>query len=135
MMFVNLPVSDLAKSIDFFGRLGFEFNPQFTDESGTCMVVSEQACVMLLVDDRFKDFTKKDICDTATHTEAIFAVSADSRAEVDRLVSIVLDAGGSPANDPVDHGFMYGWSFQDLDGHAWEVMHMDAQPANGGVGQ
>lgn len=124
-IFVNLPVKDLSKSVDFFTQLGFAFDPNFTDESATCMIISDEAFAMLLVEDRFKDFTNKDICDTTTHTEAILALSADSRQQVDDLVNKALAAGGQPSNDPMDHGFMYGWSFQDIDGHLWEVMYMD----------
>ena len=125
MMFVNLPVRDLERAKTFFGQLGFSFNPQFTDDHATCMIVSEEAFVMLQVEARFKDFTKKQICDTRTQTEGIFAVSAASRDEVDSLVKTALAAGGTHASDPVDHGFMYGWSFHDLDGHHWEVIYMD----------
>jgi hypothetical protein len=124
-IFVNLPVRDLKRSVDFFTKLGFTFNPQFTDEHATCMIISEEAFVMLLVEDRFRDFTKKRICDTATHTEGLFALSCDSRAEVDAMVKTALAAGGSHAADAMDHGFMYGWSFYDLDGHHWEVVWMD----------
>jgi predicted lactoylglutathione lyase len=124
-IFVNLPVSDLTKSVDFFTRLGFEFNARFTDEHATCMVISEDIFVMLLVEARFKDFTSKRICDTTTHTEAILALSAESRPGVDDLVDKALAAGAQPSNEPVDHGFMYGRSFQDLDGHLWEVVWMD----------
>lgn len=124
-IFVNLPVKDLNKSIDFFTKLGFEFDPQFTDENATCMIVNEHAYVMLLVQDFFKTFTKKDISDATTQTEAILALSADSRQAVNDLVNNALGAGGSPANEPMDQGPMYGWSFQDLDGHLWEVMYMD----------
>jgi uncharacterized protein len=124
-IFLNLPVRDLKRSIEFFTKLGFSFNPQFTDDNATCMIVSEEAFVMLLVEARFKDFTKKQICDTRTQTEGIFAISAVSRDEVDSLVKAALAAGGTHASDPVDHGFMYGWSFHDLDGHHWEVIYMD----------
>jgi predicted lactoylglutathione lyase len=124
-IFVNLAVSDLGRSMDFFKQLGFEFNPQFTDENAACMVVSDEAFVMLLVEDFFKTFTKKQLCDAATQTEAIVALSADSREQVDDLVNRTLAAGGRPASDPMDHGFMYGWSFQDPGGHLWEVFHMD----------
>ena len=124
-IFLNLPVRDLKRSIEFFTKLGFSFNPQFTDDNATCMIVSEEAFVMLLVEARFKDFTKKQICDTRTQTEGIFAISAVSRDEVDSLVRAALAAGGAHASDPVDHGFMYGWSFHDLDGHHWEVIYMD----------
>ncbi|WP_309242973.1 VOC family protein [Hyalangium versicolor] len=125
MLFVNLPVKNLKRSVEFFTRLGFKFNPQFTDDKATCMIISEQAFVMLLVEDRFKDFAKKPISDANSQTEGIFALSASSRAEVDELVKTALAAGGKPAADPMDHGFMYGWSFFDVDGHHWEVMWMD----------
>jgi len=124
-IFLNLPVRDLKRSIEFFTRLGFSFNPQFTDENATCMIISEEAFVMLLVEARFKDFTRKQICDTRSQTEGIFALSAESRAEVDELVKTAIAAGGTHAADPIDHGFMYGWSFHDLDGHHWEVVYMD----------
>jgi len=130
-IFVNLAVKDLGKAVDFFTELGFSFNPQFTDEQATCMIVSDEAFVMLLVEDRFKDFTKKEIVDSTTHTEAIVALSAESREQVDELVNKALSAGGQPANDPMDHGFMYGWSFQDLDGHLWEVIWMDPSAVQG----
>jgi predicted lactoylglutathione lyase len=126
-IFVNLAVRDLERSVEFFTRLGFAFNPQFTDESAACMIVSEEAFVMLLVEARFKDFTRKRICDTRTHTEGLFALSAGNRAEVDEMVRTAIDAGGTHAADPIDHGFMYAWSFYDLDGHHWEVVHMDPQ--------
>ena len=124
-IFVNLAVKDLDRSVDFFTKLGFAFDPRFTDEQATCMVVSNEAFVMLLRENRFKDFTKKELCDPTTHTEAILALSADSREEVDELVEKALAAGGAPANEPLDYGFMYGWSFQDPDGHLWEVIWMD----------
>jgi uncharacterized protein len=124
-IFVNLAVADLDKAVEFFTQLGFSFDKRFTDKSATCMIVSDEAFVMLLVKDRFKDFTKKEICDPTTHTEAILALSAESREQVDELVDKALAAGGSPANEPMDHGFMYGSSFQDPDGHLWEVIWMD----------
>jgi uncharacterized protein len=125
-IFVNLPVRDLTKSMDFFATLGFEFNRQFTDEKAACMVVSDEGFVMLLSEPFFRTFTKRELCDTATHTEGLFALSCDSRAEVDDLVKKAIAAGGKHAMDPQDHGFMYGWSFYDLDGHHWEVLWMDA---------
>lgn len=124
-VFINLPVNNLDKSVDFFTLLGFEFDPHFTDETATCMIISDEAFVMLLVEDRFKDFTKKAICDATAQTEAILAVSADSREQVDDLVDKALAAGGQPSNAPMDEGFMYGRSFQDIDGHLWEVIWMD----------
>ncbi len=124
-IFVNLPVRDLARSVEFFTKLGFSFNPQFTDEKATCMILSEEAFVMLLVEERFKDFAKKPIVDAGKSTEGIFALSAASRAEVDELVKTAIAAGGTHAAPPIDHGFMYGWSFYDLDGHHWELIWMD----------
>ena len=124
-VFVNLSVKDLGASIGFWTALGFEFDARFTDDHATCMLLSEEAFVMLLDEPRFKDFTRKDIAVAATHTEVINAFSADSREVVDELVNRALAGGGKPANDPIDYGFMYGWSFQDLDDHQWEVIWMD----------
>lgn len=124
-VFVNLGVADLDRSVDFFTKLGFEFDPQFTDENATCMVINDDAFVMLLRREFFTTFTKKDVADATTQTEAILALSAESREDVDGLVRSALAAGGTPSNDPVDQGFMYGSSFQDLDGHLWEVIWMD----------
>jgi len=138
-IFVNLPVKDLAKSVDYWTRIGFGFNAQFTDDKATSMVISDDIYVMLLVEDRFKDFTAKELCNTATHTEAILALSADSREDVDALCDQALEAGGRPSQEPIDEGFMYGRSFQDIDGHLWEVIYMDpaalAEPAVGEPGQ
>jgi predicted lactoylglutathione lyase len=125
MMFVNLPVKDLDRSVDFFTKLGFSFDPRFTDETATQMIVGDDAFVMLLVEDRFKDFTRKQLVDATKQTEVIVAVSAESREEVDELADKALEAGASPANDPLDMGFMYGRSFDDPDGHLWEVVWMD----------
>ena len=124
-LFLNLPVRDLKRSIDFFTELGFTFDPNFTDETATCVIVSEEAFVMLLGAKRFRDFTAKQICDTGTHTEALISISCESRAEVDALVHKAIAAGGKHAMEPQDHGFMYGWSFYDPDGHHWEVFWMD----------
>ena len=124
-LFVNLSVRDLKRSVEFFTRLGFTFNPHFTDENATCMIVSEEASVMLLVEARFKDFTKLQLCDTRTHTEGLFALACSNRAEVDEMVNTAVAAGGRHAMPSMDHGFMYAWSFYDLDGHHWEVFSMD----------
>ncbi|HET7824779.1 MAG TPA: VOC family protein [Anaeromyxobacter sp.] len=124
-LFVNLPVRDLNASKRFFTQLGFEFNPQFTDEKAACMVVSDEAYVMLLTEPFFRTFTKRQLCDTSRETEGLFALSCESRAEVDDLVRKAVAAGGRHAAEPQDHGFMYGWSFYDLDGHHWEVLWMD----------
>ncbi len=125
MIFVNLAVEDLDRSVDFFTKLGFSFNPQFTDEHATCMIVSDQAFVMLLVKSRFKDFTKKDLVDATAQTEAILALSAESREQVDELADKALEAGGTAANEPMEMDFMYGRSFNDPDGHLWELVWMD----------
>jgi uncharacterized protein len=124
-IFVNLPVQDLKKSIDFFTRLGFTFNPQFTDETATCMIVSDDIFVMLLTKEKFQTFTPKPISDAKRSTEVLVCLSCENRQEVGDLVRRAVGAGGSTYNDPQDHGFMYAHGFQDLDGHIWEVMYMD----------
>jgi predicted lactoylglutathione lyase len=125
LTFVNLPVSELARSIHFFGSLGFEFDAAFTDEHATCMVLSEQAFVMLLVEPFFATFTRKPVADATSRTETILGFSAESRADVDALVDRALELGGAEAGPPHDAGSMYGRSFYDLDGHAWEVLWME----------
>lgn len=125
MIFVNLPVEDLGRSVEFFTTLGFTFDERFTDESATAMIVNEQAVVMLLVESRFRDFTSKELADARAQTEAILALSAESREDVDRFADTALVAGGSPANEPMELGFMYGRSFNDPDGHLWEIFWMD----------
>ena len=128
-IFVNLAVKDLQKSKEFFSKLGFEFNPKFTDDNAACMIVSGDAFVMLLKDSYFRTFTKREPCDATRCTEGMYALSAGSRAEVDDIVKKAIAAGGSRAMDPADHGFMYGWSFYDLDGHHWEVFWTDLSAA------
>jgi len=125
MVFVNLPVLDLDKSVAFFSSLGFEFNAQFTDENATCMVVNDQAFAMLLARRFFSTFTTREVVDATVGTEVILGVSAASRDEVDLLVDRALALGGGVAKEPTDAGYMYGRSFYDLDGHAWEVLWMD----------
>ena len=124
-MFVNFPVHDLKQSMEFFTKLGFTFNPQFTDDTAACMVVGEDSYVMLLTHDKFKIFTPKALCDAAKSTEVLVALSAESRANVDDMVRKAVAAGGTIYSEPQDHGFMYGHGFQDLDGHMWEVFYMD----------
>lgn len=126
-IFVNLPVQNLSRSMEFFKQLGYTFNPQFTDQNAACMVISENIYAMLLMKDFFKTFVTKDIADTSKVVGAIICLSADSRAAVDSLVDKALKAGATKTKDPQDFGFMYGRSFQDLDGHHWEVMWMDPQ--------
>lgn len=130
-IFVNLSVRDLPASMEFFGKLGFDYNRRFCDDNGACMIVNELASVMLLREPFFKTFTDRAICDRQTHSEGLFAISCESREAVDALVEKALAAGGTRAKDPVDHGFMYAWSFYDLDGHHWEVLWMDPQAAEG----
>ena len=125
MIFVNLPIKDVKASRAFFGALGFTFNEQFCSENTACMVVEENIFVMLLEHARFRDFIKGEISDTAKGVEVLTCLSAGSRAEVEDTVGKALAAGGQPWMPPQDHGFMYGSSFRDLDGHVWEVMWMD----------
>ena len=124
-IFLNLPVKDLNKAIEFFTKLEFGFDPQFTDENATCMIVGEDTFVMLLVEKFFKTFTKKEICDTSKYTEAIVALSAESRDKVDQMIDRVVEAGGREYREPQDHGWMYERSFEDIDGHIWEIVYMD----------
>lgn len=134
-IFVNLPVKDLGKTIEFFKKLGFEFNPQFTDENATCMVVNENIFVMLLVEKFFKTFTQKEICDTTKNTEVITALSTETREKVDQMLENVIKAGGKEYRKPQDHGWMYGRSFEDLNGHIWEIIYMDEKALKENYGQ
>lgn len=124
-IFVNLPVKDLDRSIDFFTKLGFKFNPQFTDENATCMVIGENMFAMLLVEKYFKTFTKREISDTAKNIEVIVALSTESRESVDQILNKVVEAGGKEHKGPQDLGFMYLRSFEDINGHIWEIFYMD----------
>jgi uncharacterized protein len=130
MIFPNLAVEDLDRSVKFFTELGFTFDERFTDETATAMIVNEQATVMLLTKEKFAEFTGKQIVDSRTQIETIIAVSAESREEVDQLADTALASGGSPASDPIEMGeFMYARSFDDPDGHHWEVVWMDMAAA------
>jgi hypothetical protein len=131
-IFVNLPVKDLNKSIEFFTKLGFSFNPQFTDEQATCMIIGENIFAMLMVEERFKDFTKKEICDAKKSTEVLIALDAESREKVDEIIKKAVAAGGSTYVEPQDHGWMYIHSFADPDGHQWEIAYMDESALNQG---
>ncbi|MEH1970116.1 VOC family protein [Nostoc sp.] len=126
-IFVNLPVKYLQQSIEFFTKLGFQFNPQFTDETATCMIVSETIFVMLLTHEKFKTFTPNPICDATKSTEVLTCLSVESREKVDQLVREAVAAGGTTYNEPQDHGFMYAHGFQDLDGHIWELIYMEPE--------
>lgn len=130
-LFTNLPVKDLQKSIEFFTKLGFTFNPQFSDKNGTCMIVGSNAFVMLLAEEFFRTFTKKELVNAATATEVITAITVDSKDEVDAIVDTALSAGGAPSNETSEQEFMYTRSFQDLDGHLWEVLYMGPTAING----
>ena len=123
-IFVNLPVKDLKKSIGFFTALGYTFNPEFTDETATCMIVAENIFVMLLTEAKFKVFTPKEICDASKSTEVLVCLSMESKEKVDEMVRKAVAAGGSTYNKPQDYGFMYSHGYQDPDGHIWELMHM-----------
>ena len=128
-IFVNLPVRNLDESVAFFTSLGFSFNPRFTDETATCMIVSDSIFVMLLTEAKFKTFTPNAICDARKSTEVLVCLSSESRARVDGLVAKAVAAGGNTYNAPQDHGFMYAHGFQDLDGHIWELLYMEPDAA------
>lgn len=129
---MNLPVKDLNKTIEFFTKLDFTFNPPFTDENATCMIVGENIFVMLLVEKFFNTFTKKKICDATKNTEVIVALSAESREKVNQMIKKAIEAGGTESREPQDHGWMYGRSFQDINGHLWEIIYMDESAINKG---
>ncbi|MGP3938522.1 VOC family protein [Streptomyces sp. 6N106] len=131
MIFVNLATNDLETSKKFFTELGYSLNPQFTTDDCACVVISETIVAMLLTRERYQDFTNKEIADSAKTSEVLLCLSAESRAKVDELVDKALAAGGAPAGEPQDHDFMYGRSFQDPDGHTWEVVWMDPSAVQG----
>jgi uncharacterized protein len=125
-IYVNIPVKNLDKSIAFFTKMGYPFNPKFTDDKAGCLVISEHIYAMLLTEPFFKGFTNKEVCDTSKSAEAIISLSADSKDEVNDLVNKAKAAGATTPIDPVTHGdYMYQWGFQDLDGHQWELFYMD----------
>ena len=127
-IFVNLPVKDLGRSVGFFTKLGYTFDPQFTDENATCMILGENLFVMLLVEKFFGGFTSKSICDTSKATETLTCVSCSSRQQVDDLVAKARAAGAKVPRQAQDHGFMYAHGYEDLDGHTWELVHMSGLP-------
>jgi len=128
MIFVNLPVRDLEASRTFFAALGYTFNPAYTDANAACMIISDRIFVMLLVESFFRGFTTQPISDARQQTEVITCLSADSRKAVDAMVDKALAAGASEPQPARDYGFMYQRGFQDLDGHLWEIAHMDGEP-------
>lgn len=129
-IFVNLPVKDLNKSKEFFAKLGFTFNPQFTNQNAACMIISEDNYAMLLVESFFKTFTKKEIVDAKKNTEVLIALSAENKAKVDEMLGKALAAGAKEPRASQDHGFMYGRAFEDPDGHIWEIFWMDPKTIN-----
>ena len=131
-IFVNLAVNDLPRSKAFFEALGLHFNPTFSNDQGACLVLGENLHAMLLVKDFIKTFTSKPLVDAKVATEVLVCLSCESRAEVDTLVTKALAAGGTAPRAPQDHGFMYAHGFEDLDGHIWELVFMQAQPPAAG---
>ena len=124
-IFVNLPVDDLNRSVEFFTKLGYTFNPQFTDEKATCMIVSDTIFVMLLTRPFFQTFTEKEIVDAHKAVECSIGLSADSKEAVNEMIDKAVAAGAIVPNPPSDYGFMYQHSFSDLDGHHWEFVWMN----------
>ena len=124
-IFVNLPVKDLNKSIEFFTSLGYSFNPQFTNEQGASLVISDNIFFMLLTEPFFKSFIKKEIADATKVTETINCITVDSREAVDEMVRKAVAGGATITNEIQDYGWMYNHGFQDLDGHLWEFTYMD----------
>ena len=129
LIFINLPVADLPKAMAFYKALGFAHNPQFTDDTAACIVISDIIHVMLLTHAKFREFSPKPICDTRSSLQALLSLSCESRAEVDALVAKARAAGGTVFEDARDHGFMYEHSFLDPDGHGWGLFHMSSRPS------
>jgi predicted lactoylglutathione lyase len=129
-IYLNIPIKDLKRSTEFFTALGYTFNAQFTNEKATAMVVSPDITIMLLTEEFYKTFMKnKEIADTSKTNEMIIAVNAESREKVDEMVNKAFELGAKPVNDKYDYGWMYGWSFEDLDGHVWEIIYIDESKA------
>lgn len=124
-IFINLPVKDLNRSMEFYSKLGYTFNPQFTDEKAACMLVGENIFCMLVVESYFSTFTEKEIIDAHKQVETLIALSAEDRAEVDDHISKVTEAGGKVLGKTQDYGWMYYRAYLDLDGHHWEIVYMD----------
>lgn len=127
-VFLNLPVADLERSVAFFKALGFAHNPQFSDDTAACIVISDALSVMLATHAKFREFTPKAVCDTSQAVEVLISLRCDSRGQVDGLVAKALAAGGTTYDEPEDFGFMYTHSFVDLDGHGWGVLHLADPP-------
>ncbi|MCX5051378.1 MULTISPECIES: VOC family protein [unclassified Streptomyces] len=131
MIFVNLATDDVDASKKFFTQLGYTINPQFSNDECACVVISDTIIAMLLSKQRYADFTKKEIADPTKTSEVLICLSAESREKVDELVNKAVAAGGTANADVQDHGYMYGRSFDDLDGHSWEVVWMDPAAVQG----
>ncbi|MER7465089.1 VOC family protein [Streptomyces sp. NPDC097981] len=131
MIFVNLPVKDIEAAKAFWGKLGYSFNPQFSDDRTGCLVISDTIFAMLMTEDRFKDFATKEVADATKSTEVMLALSAESREKVDEVVGAALAAGGTEPRPAQDLGFMYGRAFEDLEGHVWEYVWMDPAAVQG----
>jgi predicted lactoylglutathione lyase len=127
-IYVNLPVKDLKRSVEFFTTLGYTFNPQFTDDNATCMILGDNLFVMLLTEKFFKSFNSKEITDTSKANEVLTCVSCDSKQQVDELVAKARAGGAKVPRTAQDHGFMYAHGYEDLDGHTWELVHMTGAP-------
>jgi predicted lactoylglutathione lyase len=135
LIFVNLPVADLPAAKAFYEAIGAVNNPMFTDETAACMVFTDVIHVMLLTREKFAQFTPKRIADAKESSEVLICISADSREEVDEITDKALAAGGREPREKQDHGFMYGRSFEDPDGHIWEPMWMDMEAATAAMSQ
>jgi len=127
-IFVNLPVKDLKRSVEFFTKLGYTFNPQFTDDNATCMILGDNLFAMLLTEKFFGSFTDKAICDTSKANESLTCVACSSKAQVDELVAKARANGAKVPRQAQDHGFMYAHGYEDLDGHTWELVYMSGAP-------
>ena len=127
-IFINLPVTDLPRYLAFWKALGYAPNPQFTDDTAACIVISEEIYLMALTHAKWRGFTSKSICDTSTSAEVSLCLTCESRAKVDELIAKAVAAGGSKEPEPTDHGFMYQQGFDDPDGHHWELVHMSGMP-------
>lgn len=126
-IFLNIRTDDLVKTKEFFSALGFTFDPNFTNDEAACLIIAENIYSMIHTDKSFKRFTDKELCNSRTTTEALFALSCSSREEVDQIVNKSVEAGGKAHKEKQDHGFMYAHGFEDLDGHIWEVLYIDEQ--------
>ncbi|MFE2551038.1 VOC family protein [Streptomyces sp. NPDC059355] len=131
MIFVNLPVKDIEAAKAFWVKLGYSFNPQFSDEQTGCLVISDTIFAMLMTEARFKDFATKEVADATKTTEVMLALSAESREQVDEVVGAALAAGATEPRPAQDLGFMYGRAFEDLEGHVWEYVWMDPAAVQG----